>query len=140
MPSAVSRAGLQPRRTTIRCLTPDEFLTREAFDRLSHDEQQAYVGQFVDALGAALEGSVDIRMKLKYTGHALDLADYLLPAAEADRLRRQWWEAIWARIADVVTTLEWAVESPDLDEDERRNVRRVLEETRTMAAQRPSLQ
>jgi hypothetical protein len=79
-------------------VNPDEFVTREAFDRLSNDEAQTYVDSFLGSFGAVIrDDDSEAEQKLAYLEHYFDLAEWILPADEYE-------EAVRAAIsADAIT-------------------------------------
>ncbi len=90
-------------------MEPDEFITREAFERLSEEERNRYVIGFTVALGPILDRpvNVDAQRQLDYITHYLDLVEWVLPPEEYEQMvKLPMWNAAWENAETMKRALE----------------------------------
>ena len=102
-------------------MEPDEFISQAAWEKLSHQEQNAYYERFSESFRAVLQGRNSDRALL-FADHGDDLARWMLSE----------WNVILENVDQLVARLEELAISPELSEADRSWVAEALGEARAM--------
>jgi hypothetical protein len=100
---------------------PDEFISQAAWEKLSHQEQNAYHERFSESLRAVLQGR-NVDRALVFSQHWDDLASWTLSE----------WNVILENADQLVARLEELAVSPELSEADWSWVAEALGEARAM--------
>jgi hypothetical protein len=100
---------------------PDEFISQAAWEKLSHQEQNAYHERFSESLRAVLQGR-NVDRALVFSEHWDDLASWTLSE----------WNVILENADQLVARLEELAVSPELSEADWSWVAEALGEARAM--------
>jgi hypothetical protein len=100
---------------------PDEFISQSAWEKLSHQEQDAYYERFSESLRAVMQGRNSDRALL-FANHWDDLASWTLSE----------WNVILENADQLVARLEELAISPELSEADWSWVAEALGEARAM--------
>jgi hypothetical protein len=100
---------------------PDEFISQSAWEKLSHQEQDAYYERFSESLRAVLQGR-NVDRALVFSEHWDDLASWTLSE----------WNVILENADQLVARLEELAISPELSEADWSWVAEALGEARAM--------
>ena len=102
-------------------MEPDEFISQAAWEKLSHQEQNAYHERFSESLRAVLQGR-NVDRALAFSKHWDDLASWTLSE----------WNVILENADQLVARLEELAISPELSEADWSWVAEALGEARAM--------
>ena len=100
---------------------PEEFISQSAWEKLSHQEQDAYYERFSESLRAVLQGRNSDRALL-FADHFDDLASWTLSE----------WNVILENADQLVARLEELATSPELSEPDRSWAAESLDKARAM--------
>jgi hypothetical protein len=115
------RAGGAGTQTYSLPVEPDDFISRAAWEKLSHQEQNAYLERFSQSLRTVLQGR-NFDRALVFSDHWDDLASWT----------RSEWNVISETADQLVARLEELAASPELSESDRSWVAESLDEARAM--------
>ena len=102
---------------------PEEFISQAAWEKLSHEEKDAYYERFSESLRAVLQGRNSDRALL-FADHWDDLASWTRSA----------WNVMLENAKQLEARLEELATSPELSEADRSWVAEALGEARAMRA------
>jgi hypothetical protein len=100
---------------------PEEFISRSAWEKLSHQEQDAYYERFSESLRAVLQGRNSDRALL-FADHWDDLASWTRSA----------WNVMLENADQLEARLEKLAASPELSEADRSWAAESLDKARAM--------
>lgn len=106
-------------------MEPEEFISQSAWEKLSHQEQDAYYERFSESLRAVLRGRNSDRALL-FADHWDDLASWTRSA----------WNKMWENADQLEARLEQLATSPELSEADRSWAAETLDKARAMREHR----
>ncbi|HEX3237057.1 MAG TPA: hypothetical protein VHQ99_01485 [Gaiellaceae bacterium] len=102
-------------------MEPEEFISRSAWEKLSHQEQDAYYERFSESLRAVMRGRNSDRALL-FADHWDDLASWTRSA----------WNVMLENVDQLEARLEVLATSPELSEADRRWAAESLDKARAL--------
>jgi hypothetical protein len=116
------------------------FLTRIEFEALSDEDALTYFDRLQTELDAAARDRTGITRRLDLIAHLEEVVGWVLTSDEFYKLvTRPSWDRYWAHAEEIAASLERALSSPELSDDERcrasallANVHEVLEHKRSL--------